>query len=112
MRPPDAIEVLRPDLPRGGFRAALFDFDGTLSLIRGDWPRVMIPMMVEILRATGTGESEEVLTAQVDEFVMQLNGRPSLDQMARLAEEVRRRGGAALSPEEYKEEYLARLMRV
>ena len=28
------IEVLRPDFPRGEFRAALFDFDGTLSLLR------------------------------------------------------------------------------
>jgi phosphoglycolate phosphatase-like HAD superfamily hydrolase len=112
MVPPDTIEALRPDLPRGGFRAALFDFDGTLSLIRGDWPRVMIPMMVEVLRATGTGESEEALTALVDEFVMQLNGRPSIDQMARLADEVRRRGGAARSAEEYKAEYLDRLMRV
>ena len=41
------IEVLRPDLPRGRFRSVLFDFDGTLSLIREGWPQVMIPMMVE-----------------------------------------------------------------
>ena len=44
------VEILRPDLPRGRFRFVLFDFDGTLSLIREGWPQVMIPMMVEELR--------------------------------------------------------------
>jgi len=42
----DEIEIFRPDLPRGRFRGVLFDFDGTLSLIREGWPQVMIPMMV------------------------------------------------------------------
>ena len=50
----EEIEILRPDLPRGRFRSVLFDFDGTLSLIREGWPQVMIPMMVEVLRQTGT----------------------------------------------------------
>ena len=46
----DEMEILRPDLPRGRFRSVLFDFDGTLSLIREGWPQVMIPMMVGRLR--------------------------------------------------------------
>ena len=37
-------------------RHVLFDFDGTLSLIREGWPEVMVPLMVEVLQATGTGE--------------------------------------------------------
>ena len=45
--PANAIEIIRPDFPRGNFRAVLFDFDGTLSLIRRNWQDVMIPMMVE-----------------------------------------------------------------
>src|SRR6516165_4439763 len=95
------IEVLRPDLPRGRFRSVLFDFDGTLSLIREGWPRVMIPMMVEVLRQTGTAETDEELTAVVEEFVMLLNGRQTIYQMMRLAEEVSRRGGAPLEPLAY-----------
>jgi len=55
------IEVLNPNLPRGRFRSVLFDFDGTLSLIREGWPQVMIPMMVAALRETGTGETEAEL---------------------------------------------------
>src|SRR3954467_5922190 len=92
------IEVLRPELPRGRFRAVLFDFDGTLSLIREGWPQVMIPLMVEVLRQTGTGETDEELSAHVEEFVMRLNGRQTIYQMIQLAEEVTKRGGAPLDP--------------
>jgi phosphoglycolate phosphatase-like HAD superfamily hydrolase len=106
----EEIEVLRPDLRRGQFRSALFDFDGTLSLIREGWPQVMIPMMVEVLRRTGTPESDEELAASVEEFVMRLNGRQTIYQMIQLADEVRRRGGAPLEPLAYKHEYHERLM--
>src|SRR5437762_2271280 len=106
----DEIEVLRPDLRRGRFRSALFDFDGTLSLIREGWPQVMIPMMTAVLRQTGTAESDAELTAAVEEFVMRLNGRQTIYQMIHLAEEVRRRGGAPLEPLAYKHRYHDLLM--
>src|SRR5437667_11947847 len=105
----DEIEVIR-DLPRGRFRSALFDFDGTLSLIREGWPQVMIPMMVGILRATGTRESDTELTAAVEDFVMRLNGRQTIYQMIQLADEVRQRGGSPREPLEYKHRYHHRLM--
>src|SRR5205809_4669851 len=101
----DEIEIIRADLPRGRFRGVLFDFDGTLSLIREGWPQVMIPMMVEVLRETGTNEDETALTAKVEEFVMRLNGKQTIYQMIQLADEIRRRGGAPLEPLEYKREY-------
>jgi phosphoglycolate phosphatase len=107
----DEIEVLRTDLPRGRFRSALFDFDGTLSLIREGWPAVMIPMMVEVLRETKTRESDQELTQAVEEFVMQLNGRQTIYQMIQLAEEVTKRGGTPLEPLAYKHEYHDRLMK-
>src|SRR5262249_14930709 len=97
-------------LPLGRFRSVLFDFDGTLSLIREGWPQVMIPMMVEILRQTGTEESEVELTAAVEEFVMRLNGRQTIYQMIHLADEVRRRGGVPRDALDYKHEYHDRLM--
>jgi phosphoglycolate phosphatase-like HAD superfamily hydrolase len=106
----DDMEVLRPDLPRGRFRSVLFDFDGTLSLIREGWPQVMIPMMVDCLRETGTAESDADLTAAVEEFVMRLNGRQTIYQMIQLAEEVRRRGGRPLEPLAYKHRYHDLLM--
>jgi phosphoglycolate phosphatase-like HAD superfamily hydrolase len=104
------IETLRADLPRGGFRSALFDFDGTLSLLREGWPQVMIPMMVDVLRATGTSETSEELADKVEAFVMRLNGRQTIYQMIQLAEEVRRRGGTPLDPLAYKHRYHDLLM--
>ena len=105
------IEILRPDLPRGRFRFVVFDFDGTLSLIREGWPQVMIPMMVEFLRATGTAEDDATLTAHVEDFVMRLNGRQTIYQMIQLADEVKKRGGRPLEPLAYKHEYHSRLMK-
>src|SRR5262249_14752361 len=108
--PPD-VEVLRPDLPRGRFRSVLFDFDGTLSLLREGWPQIMIPMMVEVLRETGTRETDAELTTTVEDFVMRLNGRQTVYQMIQLAEEVRGRGGQPLEPLEYKHHYHCLLMK-
>src|SRR5262249_57432020 len=86
------LELLNPDLPRGRFRFVLFDFDGTLSLLREDWPAVMTAMMVEELRATGAAEPEAEQAALVEENIMRLNGLPTVHQMNWLAGEVRRRG--------------------
>ena len=104
------MEILNPDLPRGRFRSVLFDFDGTLSLIREGWPQIMIPMMVEVLRGTGTSETDSQLTAAVEEFVMRLNGRQTIYQMMQLADEVRKRGGQPREPLAYKHRYHDLLM--
>src|SRR5437016_776759 len=106
----EEIEVVRPNVPRGRFRSVLFDFDGTLSLIREGWPQVMIPMMVGVLRETGTAETDAELTAAVEDFVMRLNGRQTIYQMMRLADEVVRRGGRPLEPLAYKHRYHELLM--
>jgi phosphoglycolate phosphatase-like HAD superfamily hydrolase len=104
------IEIVNPDLPRGRFRAVLFDFDGTLSLVRGGWMQIMIPMMVEELRRTGTRESDAELTGLVGEYVARLNGRQTIFQMIQLADEVRRRGGVPREPDHYKQRFLDLLM--
>ena len=99
------IEVINRDFPRGDFHAVIFDFDGTLSLLRRNWQDVMIPMMVDTLEATDTSETREQLHEHVEEFVMRLNGRQTIYQMIRLAEEVSLRGGRPLEPLEYKQRY-------
>ena len=43
------VEQLRPGVSAKNARVCLFDFDGTISLIRSGWMEVMVPMMVEIL---------------------------------------------------------------
>jgi phosphoglycolate phosphatase-like HAD superfamily hydrolase len=99
------IEIVHSHYPRGPFLAAIFDFDGTLSLLRRNWQDVMIPMMVDVLAETGTDESREALAAYVEEFVMRLNGRQTIYQMIQLAEEVASRGRQPLEPLEYKHQY-------
>jgi phosphoglycolate phosphatase len=89
---------------------AVFDFDGTLSLIREGWPEVMVPMMVEFLQETGTDETSEDLRTLAHSFVMELNGKQTIYQMIRLAEEIKQRGGHPLEPVEYKNLYHDRLM--
>ncbi|MFN0198208.1 MAG: HAD family hydrolase [Planctomycetaceae bacterium] len=85
---------------------AIFDFDGTISLVREGWPQIMVPMMVEILQDTGTDESSDQLEKITLSFVMELCGKQTIYQMIRLAEEVERRGKKAEDPLVYKHRYL------
>lgn len=105
------MEVVNRHHTRGPFRAAIFDFDGTLSLLRCNWQDVMIPMMADILAETGATETRAQLLAHVEEFVMRLNGKQTIFQMIRLAEEVTARGGIPQEPLAYKQQYLDLLWR-
>jgi phosphoglycolate phosphatase-like HAD superfamily hydrolase len=104
-----SIEIIREPRGRGSYRHALFDFDGTLSLIREGWQHVMVPMMVEAVMAAPNHESEEEVEAVVREFVTQLTGKQTIYQMLRLCDEISRRGGSPLPASDYKQEYLRRL---
>jgi len=106
----NSIERLHPNASARQARVALFDFDGTLSLIRTGWVEVMVPMMVEILLDLKTGETEADLRALVEEFVARLTGEQTIYQMIELARQVELRGGKALDPLEYKKAYHDRLM--
>lgn len=108
--PGSGIEVIGDFLPRTPPKHVLFDFDGTLSLVRAGWPDIMVPMMIEFLQATGTDETPNALREVCSTFVMELNGKQTIYQMIRLSEEISRRGGTPLDPVEYKNEYHDRLM--
>jgi phosphoglycolate phosphatase-like HAD superfamily hydrolase len=109
--PGTSIEIIRQPAGHKPPRHVLFDFDGTLSLIREGWMDVMVPMMVEILAATGTDEQRERLAAVARDFVTELTGKQTIYQMIRLAEEVRKRGGTPEEPAAYKNLYHDRLMK-
>jgi phosphoglycolate phosphatase-like HAD superfamily hydrolase len=91
-RPAPEVEIIRADFPRNGYRAAIFDFDGTLSLLRRNWQGLMVPMMVEWLTRLDTGEAPGKLKKLVEQFVVELTGRPTMAQMQRLADEIKQRG--------------------
>ena len=107
--PNTQVEIINPDFPPAQFRHALFDFDGTISLIREGWQQVMIPMMVEILLATPEAEDEATINQIVTDFVTRLTGKQTIYQMIQLAEEIEQRGGQPQDPLMYKYDYLDRL---
>ncbi len=110
MQTEQVVERLRPNASARNARVVLFDFDGTLSLIRTGWVDVMVPMMVEILAGLKTGESEGSLHTLVEDFVGRLTGEQTVYQMIELARQIELRGGTPLSPLAYKQIYHDRLM--
>ena len=107
-----AIEIHR-EIQTGHIRHVVFDFDGTISLIRDGWQNVMVPMMIELLQTeTNTTEIPEQLEALVVEFVDRLTGKQTIYQMIQLSEEIEKRGGTPQAPLAYKDEYNRRLLPV
>ncbi len=101
------IQILNDAIERGRIRFALFDFDGTISLVREGWPEVMIPMMVKILVDMNlTDETEEQLEAVVREFVVRLTGKQTIYQMIALCDVIKERGGTPEDALVYKHQYL------
>ncbi|MDZ7374326.1 MAG: HAD family hydrolase [candidate division KSB1 bacterium] len=106
------ILVLDPDFPRGEVRFALFDFDGTISLLREGWQRIMEPMMIEMI--CGDRPPSPEIRTRVREYIEQSTGLQTILQMQKLVEFVREFG---LVPEdrildawEYKRIYNERLL--
>jgi phosphoglycolate phosphatase-like HAD superfamily hydrolase len=102
------VEFAPAFAPRPGLSHVLFDFDGTLSLIRQGWPDVMVPMFAELLPPL-PGERPEARRHLAFEDIMRLNGKQTIYQMIQLAERIRERGGVPDEPLAYKHEYLRRL---
>ena len=103
------IEIVKHGASAAKVKVVIFDFDGTISLIRSGWVDVMVPMCVEQLSALRTGELESKLTETVEEFVWRLTGKETIYQMMALADAMRERGGEPLEPLAYKRMYLDRL---
>jgi phosphoglycolate phosphatase len=103
------IEAVRPGITARRAKVVVFDFDGTLSLIRSGWMEIMVPLCVEQLAALDSGESEAALSQVVEEFVWRLTGKETIYQMMALADAIQARGGQPLAPAAYKRMYLDRL---
>ncbi len=94
--------------PRPGITHVLFDFDGTLSIVREGWPEVMVPMFVEMLPRVA-GETDGQRRQMCLDDIMRLNGKQTIYQMIELADRIKERGGTPQEPLWYKHEYLRRL---
>jgi phosphoglycolate phosphatase-like HAD superfamily hydrolase len=103
------VEHLHPGVSAKDARVCLFDFDGTISLIRSGWMDVMVPMMVEILVDLNSGETAEELRLVVEDYIGRLTGKQTMYQMIEFADQISKRGGTPRDPLEYKRMYLDRL---
>lgn len=110
--PGTQIEIVN-EVERGGFKHALFDFDGTVSLLREGWQLVMEPVMVESI--CGSHEPTQEIIDEVREYIADSTGIQTILQMEHLVEMVKSRG---MMPEDeildawgYKAVYNDRLMK-
>ena len=107
-----AIEIHR-EIDVDNISHVVFDFDGTISLIRDGWQNVMVPMMVDFLQTdTDTTETRAALESLVVAFVDRLTGKQTIYQMMQLGEEITKRGGTPQEPLAYKDAYNRRLLPV
>jgi len=104
-------EVVNQHVRRGRFRAAVFDFDGTLSLVREGWAAVMANLGLDLLRERHLA-IEPTALEHLEEEMLRLSGKPSIFQMRRLAEIVAERGGDSPDPEGLLAEFLKRLFAI
>ncbi len=106
------LEILAPEILPGlaRVRCVLFDFDGTISVLREGWEGVMVPLMVEMI--CGDRPPTPEIEAEVREYVDRSTGILTIEQMAWLVEAVRRYGlaGEPKTAVEYKALYLERLL--
>jgi phosphoglycolate phosphatase-like HAD superfamily hydrolase len=106
------LEIIRPGAAAPGARAALFDFDGTLSLIRSGWLDIMLDMMTGTLSALATGESPEQLRAESLDRIWPHTGKDTLIQMEEFAAMIAARGGTPEDPQVYKQRFLDELFEI
>jgi phosphoglycolate phosphatase-like HAD superfamily hydrolase len=106
------IKILRPEVRTrlGKIRHALFDFDGTLSVLREGWESVMFPVMIASI--CGPVPATREIEQEVREYIEQSTGILTILQMEWLVEAVREHGlvGQPLSATAYKARYLEQLM--
>lgn len=107
------LEIIKPlEGERNPVKAALFDFDGTVSTLRQGWETVMEPLMVEMINSSAPPDQE--LINKVRDFIDESTGIQTIYQMYWLVEQVEQ---YKKNPEIhdawwYKDEYNRRLLEV
>ena len=90
MHQPTKLEIINRNFEGRPFKCAVFDFDGTISLLREQWPEVMSQVMVEMI----CGQSEPLPSIQqaVKQYVKESAGFSTIEQMRHLVTLVKKYG--------------------
>lgn len=103
------MEILNKSVaPAGTIKAAVFDFDGTISTLRCGWEKVMQPLMLEYI--SPDKEPVQELIDEVDRYIDESTGIQTVYQMQWLADRVEQATGVKRDAWWYKDEYNRRLM--
>lgn len=102
------LEIINKETPGGRIRAAVFDFDGTISTLRCGWEQVMRPMMLEYL--SPGKEPSQALISEVNAYIDESTGIQTVYQMQWLADKAEKMTGISRDAWFYKDEYNRRLM--
>lgn len=85
----EGIEIVR-EVTRGQFKHVLFDFDGTISLLREGWQAIMHPIMAEAI--CGDATLTRPLNKRITEFIDETTGIQTISQMEGLVDLVHEYG--------------------
>ena len=111
---PRNIEIVNNNIQDCRFKGAVFDFDGTISLLREQWPSVMARTMVEMI--SGEAEPTSQIQQEVEQYVEASAGFSTITQMGHLVKLVKKYSqipsNQILTAEAYKEIYDQRLLSV
>ncbi|GHT11193.1 hypothetical protein FACS1894170_04430 [Planctomycetales bacterium] len=113
-----SIEIVGLERPNKTPKAALFDFDGTVSILRAGWHEILTNYFVSVLKTTPKGQALYQTNPAAEDELAQLSkrafepniGKIPLMQFYTLVELVKEYGGQPKAPEAYMAEYYRSLL--
>jgi len=108
------IEVVEEYPLQQPIKYAMFDHDGTISVLRQGWEAIMQPLMLQSITGEALDElsllQKDELADKITQLIGQTTGAPTIVQMEGLVELIKREGFVPTSdvqtPEYYKQEFL------
>ncbi|MDO4550149.1 MAG: HAD family hydrolase [Planctomycetia bacterium] len=101
------IEIIGLPVPESRPRAAVFDFDGTISLIVDGWQEIFMDIFRRALSSFPGGN--EIHDEKIAQIIDQNTGKRTISQAYSLVEEIRKLGGSPEDPLVYLNEFTRRL---
>ncbi|MBN1506925.1 MAG: hypothetical protein JW955_08765 [Sedimentisphaerales bacterium] len=94
--PNTEIEICEASIPFGHIRHAVFDTDGTISVLRQGWEQIMAPVMIKAILGDRYETADDALYQKVQrrvlDYIDRSTGIQTLVQMEALVEMVRESG--------------------
>jgi phosphoglycolate phosphatase-like HAD superfamily hydrolase len=106
-----SIEIVQRKFPQKHPKVAMFDFDGTVGLLRAGWHDVLVSFHTHVLKDTPKGKNmdEKSISNLIKKYIETNIGKPPVYQSYSLVETVIELDGKPLAAEEYNAIYSQRL---